>query len=78
MTTKTVPVSRIAFIDDVTTEEINGATWAIGTAADGSVIIYACAAGGYVYTFSFSTDFPTDFDYADFARVFAQRVTVRS
>ena len=40
---------------------------AIGTAAD-----------GYVYTFSFSTDFPTDFDYADFARVFAQRVTVRS
>ena len=23
---KTVPVSRIAFIDDVTTEEINGAT----------------------------------------------------
>ena len=33
MTMKTVPVSRIAFIDDVTTEEINGATWAIGTAA---------------------------------------------
>ena len=67
MTMKTVPVSRIAFIDDVTIEAINGATWAIGTAA-----------GGYVHTFSFSTDFPTDFDYADFARVFAQRVTVRS
>ena len=65
-----------AFIDDVTTEEINGVIWAIGTAADGSVIIYACAAGEYVYTFSFSTDFPADFDYADFARVFAQGVII--
>ena len=75
------PEARVgdpAFIDDVTMEEINGATWAIGTASDGSVIIYACAAGEYVYTFSFSTDFPADFDYADFARVFAQSVTIRS
>lgn len=75
------PEARVgdpAFIDDVTTEEINGVIWAIGTAADGSVIIYACAAGEYVYTFSFSTDFPADFDYADFARVFAQGVTIRN
>ena len=71
-------VSDPAFIDDVTTEEINGATWAIGTAADGSVIIYACAAGDYVYTFSFSTDYPADFEYADFAKVFAQEVTIQN
>ena len=71
-------VSDPAFIDDVTTEEINGTTWAIGTEADGSVIIYARAVGEYVYTFSFSTDFPADFEFADFARAFAQGVTVKS
>ena len=47
------PEARVgdpAFIDDVTTEEINGVIWAIGTAADGSVIIYACAAGIALFT----------------------------
>ena len=69
-----------AFIDQITTEQINGAPWAIGTEANtsnGSVIIYACAAGEYTYTFSFSSDYPADFDYADFARVFAQQVTIQ-
>lgn len=28
-------------------------------------------------TFSFSSDYPADFDYADFARVFAQQVTLQ-
>ena len=72
-------LAEMAFIGDVTTEEINGATWAIGTAADASkrnVIVYACAAAEYTYTFSFSTDYPADFDFADFAAAFAREVII--
>ena len=70
----------VAFLDTFDSEEINGVTWAIGSKSDtsnGSVIIYACAAGGYVYTFSFSSDYPDDFDYAEFARTFAGEVTIQ-
>lgn len=28
-------------------------------------------------TFSFSSDYPADFDYADFARTFVQQVTIQ-
>lgn len=73
-------LADFAFIDQITTEQINGAPWAIGTETDtsnGSVIIYACAAGEYTYTFSFSSDYPADFDYADFARTFVQQVTIQ-
>ena len=70
----------VIFIDQVVTEEINGVSWAIGTKtrpSNTSVIIYSCAAGGYVYTFSFSSDHPDAFDYAEFAQVFAKNVTIR-
>ena len=76
------PEERLAdviFIDQVVTEEINGASWAIGTKTDNSsnsIIVYACATGKYVYTFSFSSDYPEAFDYAEFANVFARHVTI--
>ena len=68
-------LSDVAFIDQVTPEEINGVPWVIGTKSDSSVMIFSRAAGGYVYTFSFSTDYPEDFDYEAFARVFIQYVS---
>lgn len=68
-------LTDIAFINEVTAEEINGVSWAVGIQSDYSVIIYARAAGEYVYTFSFSTDYPEDFDFREFARVFAEGVT---
>ena len=71
-------LSDVAFIDKVATEEINGVSWAIGTDSDSSnssVMIFSRAAGGYVYTFSFSSDYPEDFDYEAFARVFIQHVS---
>ena len=72
-------LADIAFIDEITTEEINGVSWVIGTDTDpstSSVIIYVRAAGEYTYTFSFSSEYPAEFDYADFARVFAEKVTI--
>ena len=54
-----------------------GMAWWIGVDTDdsnSSVIIWSCAAGGYVYTFSFSSEFTEDFDYAEFARTFAEQV----
>ena len=68
-------LTDVSFIDEVTTEEINGVSWAVGTKSDSSVTIFACSAGEYVYTFSFSTDYPEDFDYRAFARVFIQGVS---
>ncbi|MBR0512749.1 MAG: hypothetical protein IJK06_00685 [Clostridia bacterium] len=70
-------LTDVAFIDQVTSEEINGMVWWIGVDTDdsnSSVIIWSCAAGGYVYTFSFSSEFPEDFDYAEFARTFVEQV----
>ena len=67
----------ISFIDQITTEEINGVTWTVGTdssPSNTSVTIWAREAGGYVYTFSFSSDFPEDFDFGEFAAVFARGV----
>ena len=71
-------LSDIAFIDQVATEEINGVSWAIGTDSDSSnssVMIFSRTAGGYVYAFSFSSDYPEDFDYEAFAKVFIQHVS---
>ena len=62
----------ISWVHAITDEEINGVTWAVGT-GDG-LIIYVFAKGDYVYTFSFSSDYPADFDFADFARAFAGEV----
>ena len=70
-------LNDIAFIDQVTAEEVNGTPWSVGVDTDSStssVIIWACTAGGYVYTFSFSSEYPADFDYTDFARAFAGEV----
>ena len=70
-------LADISWTDDIVTEEINGTSWAIGTQTDTSedrLIIYACAVGEYIYTFSFSSDYPADFDFTDFARVFAENV----
>lgn len=66
-----------AFLDVFTAEDINGVTWSIGSQTDtseDSVTVYACAAGEYIYTFSFSTDYPADFDYAEFAKAFVGEV----
>lgn len=65
----------VAFIDKdkITTEEINGNPWVIGTDSDTSktsVLIYAAAFGGYIYTFSFSSDILDVSDYAEFTKVF--------
>ena len=71
-------LSDIAFIDQVATEEINGVSWAIGTDSDSSnssVMIFSRTAGGYVYAFSFSSDYPEDFDYEAFTKVFIQHVS---
>ena len=70
-------LADISWTDDIVTEEINGTSWAIGTQTDVSedrLIIYACAVGEYIYTFSFSSDYPADFDFTDFARAFAEAV----
>ena len=56
-------------------EEINGVTWAVGKdTAKKNVIMYACASGDYTYNFSFSTEYPSDFEFSDFARAFAETV----
>ena len=70
-------MKAFSLLEEVATTEVNGAVWAIGTKSGESgysIVTYACAAGGYVYTFSFSTDYPAGFDPAEFARVFAEEV----
>lgn len=67
-------VKSPAFIDKTWTEEISGVPWAVGAADDNSVIIYACAGDGYIYTFSFSTEYEDIFDYADFAKTFVSLI----
>ena len=79
-TNEFTPEERLAdlsWIDEIVTEEINGVPWVIGTQTDTSesrLIVYSRAAGDYTYTFSFSTDYPADFDFTDFARAFAETV----
>ena len=67
-------VESPAFIDKTWTEEINGVPWAVGAADDNSVIMYACAGDGYIYTFSFSTEYEGIFDFADFAKTFVSLI----
>ena len=72
-------LEELKWLDQITTKEINGASWSVGTQTDTSknrLIVYAFAVNGYTYTFSFSSDYPADFDFTEFAEAFAEAVTV--
>lgn len=72
-------LEEFVWLDQITTKEINGASWAVGVQTDTSksrLIVYAFAANGYTYTFSFSSDYPTDFDFTGFAEAFVETVSV--
>lgn len=74
-------VKELLSSDDavITSEEINGVTYTVGTLTTGSgtkVILYSRAAGDDAYSMSFPTDYPDDFDLAEFARVFVANTSI--
>ena len=69
----------VAFLDEFSSEEINGISWDLGWSKDQSenrVLIYATKVGEYIYTFSFSTDYPKDFDFTELAASWIGEITV--
>lgn len=69
----------LRFSPTVTSAEYNGVSWTV--ASDGyeesKSILYLCTLGDYTYILRFVTGYADSIDFAEFAEVFAQNVTVK-